>query len=472
MNFTFDTEVYMSDTENKRMEERFSFHGTSGDNVKRFIEHSLYKGKVCRFRGLKKLWDSTFFYPVRRFENDLVVFKDYASDLINIENGIRKTYYQPETYDGTVYFLGPCLIYGAYVEDCYTIPSIVQSMINLSGKRYRVINLGNQIQTDYIRLIHALDIEKDDIFVCFFCSMVPSIERNIPIIEIGKRFNQLRKSKYQNKECFLDGIFHCGDYGNSIYAEIIYEELESQLILTEKILSYQNNIYKIFKKNSIDLEALYNWDLYCKELECKKRKFQKKINKDIKTAGSIVMNCNPFTKGHRYLVECALKKVDYLYIFVVEEDRSFFSFTDRYEMVKKGTSDLENVMVVRSGKFIISFETFPVYFQKNERQGKEFLANEDLRVFGQYIAPILNIHYRFVGSEPKDYVTAKYNQAMKEILPQFGIHVLEIPRKSINGEIISASTVRKYYSERNFKSMERMVPDTTLNYLTRRKYEP
>lgn len=52
--------------------------------------------------------------------------------------------------------------------------------------------------------------------------------------------------------------------------------------------------------------------------------------------GSIVMNCNPFTLGHRYLIEYASKYVDYLYIFVVEEDKSFFPFSDRIDLIKKG----------------------------------------------------------------------------------------------------------------------------------------
>ena len=40
--------------------------------------------------------------------------------------------------------------------------------------------------------------------------------------------------------------------------------------------------------------------------------------------GAVVMNCNPLTLGHRYLIEQALKQCDYLMIFVVQEDKSFF----------------------------------------------------------------------------------------------------------------------------------------------------
>ena len=35
------------------------------------------------------------------------------------------------------------------------------------------------------------------------------------------------------------------------------------------------------------------------------------------TVGAIVMNCNPFTMGHRYLIETAASQVDRLYVFVL-----------------------------------------------------------------------------------------------------------------------------------------------------------
>ena len=168
-----------------------------------------------------------------------------------------------------------------------------------------------------------------------------------------------------------------------------------------------------------------------------------------------------------YLIDYALSKVDGLYVFVVEEESSFFSFSDRYEMVRQGTNDLENVTVVRSGKMMISAATFPAYFQKNKRKIIDHISvDQDLRIFAQYIAPVLNIHDRFVGEEPQDYVTFCYNDAMKRILPQFGICVTEIPRKTINNQMISASMARKYYCAENFQNLKQLVPETTWCYLT------
>ena len=49
--------------------------------------------------------------------------------------------------------------------------------------------------------------------------------------------------------------------------------------------------------------------------------------------GAAVMNCNPFTNGHRYLVETAASQCELLHLFVLSEDRSAFPAQVRYEPV-------------------------------------------------------------------------------------------------------------------------------------------
>ena len=50
--------------------------------------------------------------------------------------------------------------------------------------------------------------------------------------------------------------------------------------------------------------------------------------------GVVVMNANPFTLGHRYLLEQASKQVDTLYVIPVKEDVSLFPYAERLEMIK------------------------------------------------------------------------------------------------------------------------------------------
>jgi [citrate (pro-3S)-lyase] ligase len=183
------------------------------------------------------------------------------------------------------------------------------------------------------------------------------------------------------------------------------------------------------------------------------------------SVGSIVMNCNPFTKGHRFLIETCAAKVGLLYIFVVEEDRSDFPFEDRIKLVRAGTADLDNVEVLPSGNFIISTLTFPEYFEKGDIQEATIDPSNDVELYGKHIAPALDINKRFVGEEPLDRITLQYNETMKKILPAFGIEVEVIPRIEHEGAPISASRVRKLLADKDFASIAEIVPQTTLDYL-------
>jgi len=82
--------------------------------------------------------------------------------------------------------------------------------------------------------------------------------------------------------------------------------------------------------------------------------------------GAIVANCNPFTKGHQYLIEMASKQCDLLHLFVLSEDKSAFPTDIRYELVKKGIKHLNNVIVHETSDYLISSATFPSYFIKDK----------------------------------------------------------------------------------------------------------
>ena len=185
--------------------------------------------------------------------------------------------------------------------------------------------------------------------------------------------------------------------------------------------------------------------------------------------GSIVMNCNPFTKGHLYLIEYAAKQVDNLYIFVVQEDKSIFKFDERLALVKDGTAHISNVKVIPSGKFIISSTTFDDYFQKDSNQDVVIDATQDLSLFGQEIAPVLGINIRFAGTEPTCKVTSQYNREMKRVLPKYGVAFIEIERVEQDEKPISASLVRAYLKEDSMEEIKKIVPETTYQYLQQHK---
>lgn len=164
--------------------------------------------------------------------------------------------------------------------------------------------------------------------------------------------------------------------------------------------------------------------------------------------GAIVCNCDPFTLGHRHLIEQAAAACDALYVFAVSESGSTFSPEDRLEMIRQGTADLPNCHVFASDLYLISRVTFPAYFIKDKAQAEMVKADLDIEFFAGKIAPALGITKRFVGEEPLDPVTAEYNKRLKALLPERGIALVEIPRLADQtGEVISASRVRNLLKE-------------------------
>ena len=146
------------------------------------------------------------------------------------------------------------------------------------------------------------------------------------------------------------------------------------------------------------------------------------------TDGVIIMNANPFTIGHKYLIEKAAGQVDHLFVIVVKEDVSRFPYADRLAMTKAACADFSNVTVCEGSDYQISAATFPTYFLKELSDASETQMRLDLDIFARHIAPALGATVRFVGSEPQDALTARYNAIMKEVLPAAGVQVVELPR--------------------------------------------
>ena len=186
---------------------------------------------------------------------------------------------------------------------------------------------------------------------------------------------------------------------------------------------------------------------------------------------ALVMNANPFTLGHQYLVEKAAASCDTLHLFVVSEDASLVPFTVRRKLVEAGVAHLPNVVLHDSGPYIISNATFPSYFLKDEAAVIDGHARLDLAVFTK-IAAALNITARYVGEEPASQVTGLYNQIMCEQLPKAGIECVVVPRKEANGKAISASTVRQCLQSGDWDTLETLLPKTSLDYFRSPEAEP
>ncbi len=196
---------------------------------------------------------------------------------------------------------------------------------------------------------------------------------------------------------------------------------------------------------------------YCRQLSGRRKE-----GKDI---GAIVVNCNPFTLGHRYVIEKAASVCSHLFVIVLSEDRSEFSAAERLSLVRQGVADLEKVTVLSGGDYVISHATFPTYFIKDEKVVRTSYARLDSLIFARYIAPALSITRRFVGEEPYCPVTRDYNTQLEQILTKEGIEVTIIPRLEHDGKAISASYVRSLFAEGRLDLIADIVPDSTYQFL-------
>src|SRR5699024_9090230 len=182
-----------------------------------------------------------------------------------------------------------------------------------------------------------------------------------------------------------------------------------------------------------------------------------------KKIAAIVMNANPFTLGHQYLIEQSLKENDYLHLFIVNDDSSLVPFEIRKKLIIAGTKQFNNIYYHQTDSYIISRSTFPSYFLKDEEKVIRTQAELDIEIFIQ-IAQTLGISARFIGEEPFSQVTNIYNEVMIQTLQQFGIDCIVVPRKKIAGEVISASTVRLAIQQDNFQLLKKYVPQSSFDY--------
>lgn len=190
-----------------------------------------------------------------------------------------------------------------------------------------------------------------------------------------------------------------------------------------------------------------------------------KYSRNTQNIAALVMNANPFTHGHLYLVEKAAAENDILHLFMVSEDASLVPYSVRKRLIMEATSHLPNICYHDSGPYIISNATFPSYFQKDESSVITGHALLDLTIF-KSIAQTLHINRRYVGEEPTSQVTGIYNQIMAKELPKSDIECIIVPRLEHDGTAISASTVRQAIHDGKIESIKPLVPEATYQFFT------
>ena len=425
-----------------------------------------YNDYYDNFDDIQNIYRTTVFdfRPIKKY--GVYVLPNATSKYCNVVNNHRVTTDNPENYEHTIYFFGCCCAFGLCAEDKFTVESILQRRVNDVYKdKFLVVNSSSRTHFDDTCreiLSPKCTFNKNDIIII--------ITTNTDFDE-KKMSEALTEFKETNSFYYRDlsNIFQRPHDMGEIFFDTGHMSHKGYMILAKHIFNIVSTITSDREKNkkSAIPHDLIPYMNYLTMLNKRREKYQGKSKKYI---GSLVMNCNPFTIGHKYLVEEALKHCDFLYVFILDEDKSFFNFDDRITMVKLGLIDMINVIVVPSGKTIISTATLPEYFSKDQIQDIKVDVSHDLDLFCQIIAPELHISKRFAGDEPFCKITRQYNEGMKKTLPMYGIEFIEFPRLAVDGQKVSASKVRKYIETNDLKLLKKIVPSTTYDFLKERHY--
>ena len=510
------------------------------------LEHSIEKGYEEAYKQIDGSVDLYFeqvsYMPNLYYKDDLLTNRDYNSDNVNIIDGLRFTCTGTniDSYT-TLHFFGDSRMYGLYVGDEYTIPSLVskkthKKCINYGTHGTSIFDIRLQIRSANIKagdvviinngfikakrkieqkIINATVIDEINkiyeecermdvkLILCIFpeCGdkrVLSNQELNICIFQEFQRIETansnyfslsaewkqlipvLRKNgivccdlisciQYaEGIQAFVDYI-HFGTVGNEFFSDILSEYI-TQVIkdykaigeFKEQINALRDDYRKIIcERRSYKNSGFFDEDKFNQYIDF----LRKKVINNSTEAAVIVMNANPFTYGHQYIIEESLKRVQYLYILVVQEKHTVIPFEDRLELIKQGTSHMKHITIIPSSEFVVSNVTLPEYFKKEKKQCIEVDASRDIDLFINYIMPALGVQTRIAGEEPYCSVTREYNRQIAEKFNEKGLSFIQIERKKQDDTYISASKVRRAVYDGKIESIQDIVPSSTYDYL-------
>ncbi len=363
--------------------------------------------------------------------------------LYTIKDNKRVTKGNNIHYINSVHMFGPCITFGLFSSNENTIESLLQKIINKAEIRFNVNNYGvpdgGDIVNDILYMLSILK-HKNDILVWinrFSKNEKKIIKQYFEIDDISKYF--VDKHYY-----FINDTIHLTAQGNSIVANNIFNKMEfknDETIINSTTLLYEKTDNRYY--HYLEKEKVFGFNKY----------------------GAIVIHANPFTLGHRYLIEKALQYVDFLYIFLVENSSKSIPYYERYIIAKHSIDDIKNVKILSAGDYFASEKSFNAYFFKNN----DFDAYKHIEFFKKIVIPTLNIQCRFLGSEPSDELCRKFNDYCISALQNNEFKVYVIERKLLNSNAISASTARKLLESHNLSLDNNIISNWATIFLKQKE---
>ena len=387
------------------------------------------------------------------------VLVDHSEKYLNVVNGERLTIGSPKIYDRMIHMYGPCVVFGLCVADSQTIASHLQLLLKEKKQTsVHVINHGLSYGKDLLNdmlYMMATPLAQGDVVIWFS----GFTDHEIALFkEIGIKVYSLKDSVSNLHNWFLNNPFHCNSITNKNYANVMHK-----ILSFAKYDKYSTNRVSMIEKYQLPLSYDADAILHSERLEDYIKFIRSyKVADSTVIKGCVVINANPCTKGHLHLINEALKKVDLLYVFLVQESTLGFSYLDREKMVNLELKNKKNVVLLPGGDIFTTAIGFPEYFNRSSHKVNPM---KNHKIFCEKIAPTLDITVRFFGEEKDGDVTHQLNVTAKAIFPAYGIKVYIIPRLMYDGKAISAKDVRRYIKNKDYEQCRPLLSPSIYNYL-------
>lgn len=411
------------------------------------------------------------FMEKRDFKNTSPFFSDFTikqtdieSDSINIKNGIRYSGVFSKDYNTEIHFFGPCSILGLCGPDDYTFEYQLQEKLNKRNADYKVFNHGVMLGDNSINsIVDSLmtKLKTNDCVYIYFMEkeLLPLIPSN-RLINFCDIFNRVKRNA---EICFFDVPGHCNRRANSIISDYFFQ-LSSYNFKTKAKNGKRENFacrenINITKDNNLNI---FNPDMYSHfERLSKVKNYLRRFTK----IGTVTIYASPFTKGHQYLINMALKHCDIIVVFVVSDNFHTLNSIDRVEMVRRNYVNNEKVIVIPTETYFASKQYFPEYSSKVSGSELQKTIYYQEIASSKYLYAYLGITVRFLGEEETDSVTQKYNAVVRKCCKENNIELFIIPRLKINGVEVSGSSCRNAILNKDMVSMQKLLPLATYEYV-------
>ncbi len=438
--------------ERRYVEEHASFEQMAADE--RFLRAFCatdrdYDYATCRQLGVFGGWK-------RVFNGVVECLADVQADYINVKDGVRKTAGVPDSPEGFVHVFGSCLAQGACVADENTIESFLQYQCNAAGQNRAVVNHGvgdgRFLLNDVVGAM-TVPVNGNDVFV--FIDDLP-LEACPDAVDSSAWFS----GKSRDEVMFFNNAYHANARANELIAARIGE------MIGEFAVRDAGRRRDYFSWKGVRLHPVPGPDPYCSQVVPYMRHLARVRRREDADCAAVLINADPFTLGHRKLIETALEEYSHVYVFLLDQAATF-TFRDRHEMARRGVSGL-SATVVRAEDFYASSRNFPEYFNRSSYVPGSALSRTvevDVRMLIEKVFPFLRIRARYLGEEVPQSVTWKYNELLQKIDAEYGLRTVLVPRLRVDGDVISASTVRRLYAQDDFPVIRKLVPAGVFEYL-------